>query len=172
MISHISACRGRSPPFTQNLLHQTLLVHGYQTLCIKPFWFMGIKPFVSNPFGSWVSNLLYQTFGSWVSNLWFMGIKPFVSNLWFMGIKPFWFMGIKPFVWKPLVHGHQTLLVHGYQKISQKKGRYKNGWSKKIKILKYFDDGLQNKNKKVWDYKGTTSSLKYGIIRELVVPLP
>ena len=39
----------------------------------------------------------------------------------------------------------------------------------KIKILKSFDDGLQYK--KVWDYKGTTSSLKYGIIRELIVPL-
>jgi hypothetical protein len=30
----------------------------------------------------------------------------------------------------------------------------------KIKILKSFDDGLQYKNKKVWDYKGTTSSLR------------
>jgi len=67
---------------------------------------MGIKPFVSNPFGSWVSNPLYQT----------LCIKPFVSNLLYqtllvhgyqtLCIKPFWFMGIKK---------------------SLKKGRYKNG---------------------------------------------
>ena len=77
----------------------------------------------------------------------------FSPNIWFIeGLRP-------PF---------QTL----YQKHSLKKEDIKMDEQKKIKILKYFDDGLQNKNKKVWDYKGTTSSLKYGIIRELVVPLP
>jgi len=60
-----------------------------------------------------------------------------------MGIKPFWFMGIK--------------------KSLKKKEDIKMDDEKKIKILKYFDDGLQNK--KVWDYKGTTSSLRR-------VPLP
>jgi hypothetical protein len=62
-----------------------------------------------------------------------------------------------------IVHGYQNLMVHGYQKnilsTSQKKEDIKKDEQIKIKILKSFDDGLQYKNKKVWDYKGTTSSL-------------
>ena len=109
MIAHISARRGRSPPFTQNLLvhgYQNLLVHGYQNLLVHGY-----------------QNLLVHGY----------------QNLWFMGIKTFWFMGIKPFGSNPLVHGSQ--------KISQKKEDIKMDDQKKIKILKYFDHGLQNKNK-------------------------
>ena len=69
-----------------------------------------------------------------------------------MGIKTLWFMGIK------------TIWFIGYQKnilsTSQKKEDIKKDEQIKIKILKSVDDGLQYKNKKVWDYKGTTSSLR------------
>jgi hypothetical protein len=82
-----------SNPFgswVSNPLYQTLLVHGYQTFCIKPL-VHGYQTF-----GSWVSNLLYQTFGSWVSNPFGSWVSNLLyENLWFMGIKPFWFMGIK-----------------------------------------------------------------------------
>ena len=54
---------------------------------------------------------------------------------------------------------YQTLGFMGIKK-SLKKEDIKMDDQKEIKILKYFDDGLQNKNKKVWDYKGTTSSLR------------
>jgi outer membrane PBP1 activator LpoA protein len=130
---------------------------------------MGIKTldsWVSKPFGSWVS----KTF-------WFMGIKnllvhgsqkPYGSRVsktfWFMGIKTLWFKGRKNL----MVQGSQKPLVQGSQKpygsrvskpFSQKKEDIKKDEQIKIKILKSFDDGLQYKNKKVWDYKGTTSSL-------------
>ena len=70
-----------------------------------------------------------KPFGSWVS-------KPFGSWV----SKPFGSWVSKPFGSNPLVHGSQ--------KISQKKEDIKMDDQKKIKILKYFDHGLQNKNKK------------------------
>jgi hypothetical protein len=56
-----------------------------------------------------------------------------------------------------LVHGYQNLWFKGIKKtFSQKKEDIKMDDQIKIKILKSFD---HIKIKKVWDYKGTTSSL-------------